>query len=241
MMKQGTLATLAFLLSLQGAARAAEVSQAQPAASAPTAAVLENAVAGTVVFDDDGGRAQIVPKRAVEKRAASYHGGPTVSKGNVQAIFLGSAWREAGNRALEARAVSGLAGKEHASALAQYGIEASDLPGLFHEDLLDPLENKTVSDLDVQERLDRLFTNGTVGPYEANAVYVIFLAPGLRSKLGESGSEKDYLAYHNHFHSAAGVVRYVVVPYDANFSRWQGSARESLVQALINPEGNAWY
>jgi hypothetical protein len=241
MMKQGTLATLAFLLSLSGLARAVEVPQAQSAAAAPPAAVLENAPAGTVVFDDDGGRAQIVPKRAVEKRAASYHGGPVVSKGNVQAIFLGSAWREAESRALESRVVSGLAGREHASALAKYGIEASDLPGLLQEDLLDPLENHTVSDLEVQRRLDSLFANGTMGPYEANAVYVIFLAPGLRSKLGNSSSDEDYLAYHNHFHSSAGVVRYVVVPFDSDFSRWQGNARQSLVQALINPEGNAWY
>ncbi len=241
MMKQGTLATLACLLTLSGVARAAEAPLAEAAVAAPPAAVLENAPAGTVVFDDDGGRAQIVPKRAVEKRAATFHGGPVVSKGNVQAIFLGSAWKEAANRALESRAVSGLSGHQHASTLAKYGIEASDLPGLLQEDLLDPLENHTVSDLDVQRRLDSLFANGTMGPYEANAVYVIFLAPGLRSKLGQSSSDKDYLAYHNHFHSAAGVVRYVVVPYEADFSRWQGNARESLVQALINPEGNAWY
>ena len=68
----------------------------------------------------------------------------------------------------------------------QKGIEASDLPGLVQEDLLDPLENRTVSDLEVQRRLDALFANGTFGPYEANAVYVIFLAPGLRSTLGTS-------------------------------------------------------
>ena len=238
MMKQGTLATLAFLLTLGSAALAQEAQKA-PVATPP--AVLENAPAGTVVFDDDGGRAQIVPKRAAEKRAATYHGGPVVSKGNVQAIFLGSAWRQAENRARESRVVSGLSGNGHVSTLAKYGIEASDLPGLLQEDLLDPLEDRTVSDLDVQRRLDSLFASGTMGPYEANAVYVIFLAPGLRSKLGESSSEKDYLAYHNHFHSAAGVVRYVVVPYEADFSLWQGNARQSLVQALINPEGNAWY
>src|ERR1700759_2351676 len=108
MMKQGTLATLAFLLTLPGAARAVEAPQA-PTAAAP-AAVLENAPAGTVVFDDDGGRAQIVPRRGAGKRAAPYHGGPVVSKGNVQAIFLGSAWKEAANRALESRVVSGLTG-----------------------------------------------------------------------------------------------------------------------------------
>jgi len=238
MIRQCTLATLAFTLTLGGVSRAAEAPQAEVAAPP---AVLENAPAGTVVFDDDGGRAQVIPRREVAKQAATYHGGPVVSRGNVQAIFLGSAWREAANRALESRVVAGLAGREHASTLAKYGLEATDLPGLLQEDLLDPLENRTVSDLEVQRRLDALFASGTFGPYEANAVYVIFLAPGLRSKLGQSSSDKDYVAYHNHFHAAAGVVRYVVVPYEADFSRWQGNARQSLVQALINPEGNAWY
>src|SRR6185369_286992 len=167
MIRQCTLATLAFTLTLGGVSRAAEAPQAEVAAPP---AVLENAPAGTVVFDDDGGRAQVIPKQAVAKRAASFHGGPVVSRGNVQAIFLGSAWREAATRALESRVVSGLAGREHASTLAKYGLEASDLPGLLQEDLLDPLENRTVSDLEVQRRLDALFASGTFGPYEANAV-----------------------------------------------------------------------
>jgi len=238
MMKPCTLATLAFFLTLGSTVRAQETPQAAPTVAPP--AVLEHAPAGTVVFDDDGGRAQIIPKKGVAKSAASYHGGPVVSRGNVQAIFLGSAWRETANRSRESRVVAGLT-REHASTLAKYGIEATDLPGLLQEDLLDPLENRTVSDLEVQRRLDALFASGTFGPYEANAVYVIFLAPGLGSTLGTSSSEKDYVAYHNHFHAAAGVVRYVVVPYEADFSHWLGNARQSLLQALINPEGNAWY
>jgi hypothetical protein len=99
--------------------------------------------------------------------------------------------------------------------------------------------DKRISDLDIQARLDGLL--GGAGPIEANAVYVVFLAPGLESKLGAKTSARDYAAYHNHLHSAAGVIHYVVVPYDGDFSRWVAAARQSLDQALINPEGNAWY
>src|SRR5436853_6621324 len=103
-MRHSTL-TLAFLLTLGGVARAAQAAEARQSTAAP---VLENAPAGTVVFDDDGGRAQIIPRKEVAPKAATYHGGPVVSHGNVQAIFLGSAWREPANRALEPRAAAGL-------------------------------------------------------------------------------------------------------------------------------------
>ena len=239
-MRSCTLASLAFILILGGVARAQEAPRAETAAPP---AVLEGAPAGTVAFDDDGLRAQIIPKEKVAKKELSYHGGPVVAHGNVQAIFLGSAWREKENRVQEPRIVAGLVdhGNLARGRLSKYGVEAGELVGLAQEDLLDPLENGTVSDLEVQRRLDALFANGTMSPAEANAVYVIFLAPGLRSTLGTASSAKDYVAYHNHFHSSAGVVRYVVVPYEAELSRWLDHAGQSLAQALINPEGNAWY
>jgi hypothetical protein len=126
-MRYSTLATLAFILTLGGAAQAAQVADTPQATSAP---VLENAPAGTVVFDDDGGRAQIIPRKEIAQKAATYHGGPVVSHGNVQAIFLGNAWREPANRALEPRAAAGLTGREHTGALAKFGVEAGELPAL---------------------------------------------------------------------------------------------------------------
>ena len=102
------------------------------------------------------------------------------------------------------------------------------------------MEGASISDLEVQARLDGV-ASGARGPLDLHAVYVVFLAPGLRSTLGVTSSEKDFVAYHNHFHAAAGVVRYVVVPYDRELSRWLENARRSLVQALVNPEGNGWY
>jgi hypothetical protein len=218
--------TLALAWTVSSVARAGEVAEKQ--LQAPPA-VLESAPAGTVVFDDDGGRAQIIPRQAVPKREVSFHGGPVIRGGNVQALSLGSGWREKANRELESRALEALTRRTTGS-----------LPGATQEDLLDPLDGKAVSDLEVQRRLDALVTSGHE-PVDAGLVFVIFLAPGLRSTLGTSSSDKDFAAYHNHYHSAAGVVRYVVVPYEGESSRWLSNARASLAQALMNPEGNAWY
>jgi hypothetical protein len=215
----------------------------EPRSSLP--AVLEAAPAGTVVFDDDGGRVQVVPRRGVPPPAeVSYHGGPVVTGGTVQAIFLGSGWREAGPRGREARALEALVGGGGAAigaALSRFGLEARELVGLAREDPLDPLAGASVSDLEVKARIDALASGEARGPRDLPAVYVVFLAPGLRSTLGVSSSEHDFAAYHNHFHAAAGVVRYVVVPYDRELSRWLEAARRSLVEVLVNPEGNGWY
>jgi hypothetical protein len=222
-------------------ALAAAAPRSEPRSPLP---VLEAAPPGTVVFDDDGGRVQIVPRRVVPPSEVSYHGGPVITGGTVQAIFLGSAWRDEGLRGRESQALEALLGRGGAAvaaSLSRLGLEARELVGLAQEDPLDPLGGASISDLEVQARIDGLASGGAHGPLDLHAVYVVFLAPGLRSTLGVSSSGKDFAAYHNHFHAAAGVVRYVVVPYDSDPSRWLGNARRSLVQALVNPEGNGWY
>jgi len=218
--------TLALAWTAGAVARAGEIPEKQ--LQAPPA-VLESAPAGTVVFDDDGGRAQIIPRQGVPKREVSFHGGPVITGASVAALFLGSGWREKANREQESHALEALTRRA-----------AGALPATLQEDLLDPLDGKAVSDLEIQRRLDALVTGGHEA-VDGGLVFVVFLAPGLRSTLGTSSSEKDFAAYHNHYHSAAGVVRYVVVPYEGESSRWLGNARASLAQALMNPEGNAWY
>jgi hypothetical protein len=261
MNRQSILAILALALVPGGLSpRATVAAPSSRQVQSPPPAVLESAPAGTVVFDDDGGRVQIIPRRPQPAAAGggevSYHGGPVVSGGDVRAIFLGSAWRSEMNRARESRAIEALGGRgeeEAMASLARSGLVGQELHALAQEDLLDPLAGGRVSDLEIQARLDSLAASGESGeggegraggPSGAGAetpVYVVFLAPGIESALGSSTSAKDFAAYHNHFHSAAGVVRYVVVPFEAQVSRWLASARQGLVQTLINPEGTAWY
>jgi hypothetical protein len=232
------LATLALTLTGGSLSRAAEKPQAPVP---PASAILENAPRGTVVFDNDGGRAQIIPRKAVALPEATYHGGPVVTQGSVQAVFLGSGWRKEENRQKEAAVLSALRGQggDAAKSLSRYEVRPWELLGQPLEDLTgDPLQGSSISDLEIQFRLDGLL--GGAGSLDPGTVYVVFLAPGLGSTLGKA-SDKDYLAYHNHVHASAGVVHYAVVPYDSDLSRWASSARQSLHQTLINPEGNGWY
>jgi hypothetical protein len=233
------LATLALVATGGSASLAA--GQPQPPAPA-AAAVLDHAPKGTVVFDDDGGRAQIVPRTAAESRDATFHGGPVVSGAAVQTLFLGSGWRERSNRAKESEATAALRDPRGAAAtsLSRYGLKGWEVAGQPLEDPAgDPVAGPAISDLEIQGRLDSLL--GGAGPLDPKVVYVIFLAPGLGSTLGSASSARDFAAYHNHLHSAAGVFHYVVVPYDDDAARWLAAARQSLHQAVINPEGNGWY
>ncbi|MDP9121323.1 MAG: hypothetical protein M3O15_08135, partial [Acidobacteriota bacterium] len=104
------LATLALGCCFGHASYAAAASSGQ----AP-AAILAAAPQGTVAFDDDGGRAQIVPRRVAVPDEVTYHGGPVVSGGNVVAIFLGSGWQEKAVRQRESRAMDVLTGRSGAA------------------------------------------------------------------------------------------------------------------------------
>jgi hypothetical protein len=235
MNRASILATLTLLLAGASSSYAAFLTQSP---AAPPAARPESAPKGSIVYDDDGGRTQIVPRREAEGREATDHGGPVLAHGTVQAVFLGSAWRQPENREKEAVAMKALQAPASEESLAKYRVKPweASLPPV--EDLTgDPLSASSLTDLEIQARLDALVN----GPVDLNAVYVVFLAPGLGSTLGPKRSEKDYAAYHNDYHAAGGLVRYVVVPYDADAARWTAGALAGLRQAVINPEGNGWY
>jgi hypothetical protein len=233
-----TFATLALTLIGGSALQAAQNAQPQPAA-AP--ALLESAPKGTVVLDDDDWRVQIIPRQAAAGRDATFHGGPVITHGLVQAIFLGSGWRDKANREKEKGVLEGLRGSARAADFpAKSGVRAWEAHGLpFEDPAADPVAGERITGLEIQARLETLLSGA--GPVDASSVYVVFLAPGLGTTLGPQHSDKDFAAYHNFFHGANGIVRYVVVPFDADPSRWLAAARQSLHQTLINPEGTGWY
>jgi hypothetical protein len=232
-----TFATLALTLIGGSALQAAQSAQPQPAA---VPAVLESAPKGTVILDDDDWRVQIIPRQKVAGRDATFHGGPVITHGLVQVVFLGSGWREKANREKENGVLEGLRGAQAADFPAKSGAGAWESQGLALEDpAADPVAGERITGLEIQARLDNLLSGA--GPIESSSVYVVFLAPGLGTTLGPQHSEKDFAAYHNHFQGANGVVHFVVVPFDADSSRWLAAAGQSLHHALINPEGTGWY
>jgi len=223
MRAKNSLAAITAFLALAGPA-----STVAARASTSAGAILEGAPPGTVLRDDDDGRVEVTPRASVPLRKPSFHGGPVIEHPAVRALFLGSGWRDSRLGAQEGRALEAVT---HAPAART----------VVREDLLDPLNGTTVSDLEIQRRLADWIDGRTAEAAKAGAVYVVFLAPGIEATLGPSRSSRDFAAYHNRFHAKTGVVRYVVVPYDADAARWLANGRRSFVQTLIDPDGNGWY
>jgi len=235
------LATLALGLAIGSLSAPSTVARERAAAPG---AFLESAPRGTVVFDDDGGRVQIVPRQPVARRELSHHCGPAISGGDVHPLFLGNAWRDPASRRREAQMLAALVSRGGSAtfpSLAPYRLAPPEMHGPALEIAAAAPRTRSVKDLQVQDRLNRLATAKGAAPLAPEDVFVVFLAPGLGSTLGASSAARDYAAYHNHLHTAAGVVHYAVVAYDDDFDRWLGAAQQALVEALVNPEGNGWY
>lgn len=202
-------------------------------------AVLERAPEGTVLFDNDGGRVQVVPALAVPRGRVSYHGGPVVSAPQLEVVFLGSEWGAEEMIVLKDRALQHLTSfgqSEEYASLARYGVRAGAFSLSRTEDLGDPAKGKTIRDLEIQARL-----NALANPVGEDRIYLVFLSQGISSQLGRGVAGKDYMAYHNNFNGDTGPVRYAVVPFRAETDHWLSHATDVVVQTVINPEGNAWY
>jgi hypothetical protein len=96
--------------------------------------------------------------------------------------------------------------------------------------------NARLSDLGVQAQLARMLKDGRL-KVARNAIYVVFLPPGIQSTVGSAVGAKDYLAYHSHFHSDYGEVHYVVVPFSADVQLEKRAAARSILETSLNPEG----
>jgi hypothetical protein len=68
----------------------------------------------------------------------------------------------------------------------------------------------TVSDAQVQQEVLRGFSSGAL-TYDPSTLYAVFSGPGVN--LG-GGFGTQYCAYHGHFSSSVGDVKYAVMPYD---------------------------
>ncbi len=98
----------------------------------------------------------------------------------------------------------------------------------------------SLSDLQIQARLASMLRDGTVPPPRQETVYLVFLAPGIRSTLASAVGGRDYLAVYNHFHASQGEIRYIVVPVDADPTKEIRTASRALLRELIGPEGDVW-
>jgi hypothetical protein len=192
-------------------------------------------------FDDDGGKAQIVPVDLSVAGAKTFHGGPVLASAQQVSIFLGAGWGDAQVRGREASLldVTASSGGAQVAELKQHSIKTlRAAPKL--EDFSDLSQSK-VNDLTIQQKLSDLLKSKAIPAPTADTVFVIFLAPGIQSSLGGLQGGVDYAAYHNFVNLEAGEIHYVVVPFLANANNHSAAATRAFAETALNPNGQGWF
>jgi hypothetical protein len=192
-------------------------------------------------FDDDGGKAQIVPVDLSVAGPKTFHGGPVLPSARQVSIFLGAGWGDAQIRGRQAFLidVTASAGNTQVAELKQHSIKTlRAAPKL--EDFSDLSQSK-VNDLTIQQKLSDLLKSKAIPAPTAETVFVIFLAPRIQSSLGGLQGGADYAAYHNFVNLEAGEIHYVVVPFLANADNHSAAATRAFTEAALNPNGRGWF
>lgn len=193
-----------------------------------------------LVFDDDGGKVQIVPADLAAGNNKTFHGGSVMSSVQQVSIFVGRGWAEAQARSREA-ALSDVTTQTgaHTAELRQHKVKT--LRAVPSQEDFSDLGKAPVNDLVIQRKLADLLASKAIPQPGANTVYVVFLAPEVGSTLGAHKAGVDYAAYHNFVNLEAGEVRYVVVPFHENSDRHSAAAGRALAEAALNPNGQGWF
>ena len=195
------------------------------------------------VYDDDGGRVFIVRRQQSLLESLAYHGGPIISEPRQYTIFMGAAWAGASNKARKASFADLMSGLDQASVdlLERCEVKTNSRTAASHEELQQFSDGSAVSDLRIQAALSGMFERGSIPGPDPNTIYVVFLAPGIQSTLGEMFGGKHYVAYHNFFHLNVVQVHYVVAPFEMPRKAARSAATRALIDAILNPSGNGWY
>jgi hypothetical protein len=192
-------------------------------------------------FDDDGGKAQIVPVDLSVAGPKTFHGGAILASTQQVSIFLGAGWGDTQVRGREASLldVTASAGNAQVAELKQHSIKTlRAAPKL--EDFTDLSQSK-VNDLTIQQKLSDLLKNKAIPAPTAGTIFVIFLAPGIQSTLGGLQGGVDYAAYHNFVNLEAGEIHYVVVPFSENADKHSAAATRAFAETALNPNGRGWF
>jgi hypothetical protein len=192
-------------------------------------------------FDDDGGKAQIVPVDFSVAGPKTFHGGPVLASAQQVSIFLGAGWGDMQVRGREASLldVTASVGNAQVTELKQHSIKTLR-PAPQIEDFSDLSQSK-VNDLTIQQKLSDMLKSKAIPTPTAGTVFVIFLAPGVHSTLGGLQGGVDYAAYHNFVNLDAGEIHYVVVPFLENADKQSAAATRAFAETALNPNGQGWF
>ena len=208
---------------------------------AQQAANLDRPAEPNFVFDDDGGKAQIVPADFSVAGPKSFHGGPVLATARQVSIFLGAGWGDQQFRARETALVdiAGSMAGTHRAELQQHNVKT--LRAAPPQEDFSDLSKSLINDLDIQRKLSDLLQSKAIPAPTSSTVYVIFLAPGTNSTLGGHKAGVEYAAYHNFVNLEAGEIHYVVVPFHDDADRHTAAAARAFTETALNPSGRGWF
>ncbi len=191
------------------------------------------------VFDDDGGVVQIVPPDFSVPGEKKFHGGTVMASAQQVSVFLGAGWGDQQVRGRQTALVDVANSATPMAEMQKHSIKTlRAAPRL--EDFGD-LSKVRVNDLTIQQKLSDLLQSKAIPAPTASSVYVIYLAPEIKSTLGAHKAGVDYLAYHNFVNLEAGEVHYVVVPFHENAEHHSHAAARAFAEAALSPNGKGWY
>ena len=205
--------------------------------SAQPVSSLDRPVEPNFVFDDDGGQAQIVPADFSVAGEKKFHGGAVLKSAQQVSIFLGAGWGDQQFRGRESSLldITATQGSTHLAELRNHNVTTLRAAPRF-EDFSD-LSKSRVNDLTIQQKLSDLLQSKAIPAPTAGTVYVVFLAPGIESTLGNNKGGVDYAAYHNFVNLEAGEIHYVVVPFHQDAQRHTDAATRAFAETALNPNG----
>jgi hypothetical protein len=204
-------------------------------------ALVDRPTEPNFAFDDDGGKAQIVPVDFSVAGPKTFHGGPVLVSAQQVSIFLGAGWGDSQVRTRETSLLDLTAsvGNAHVAEMKQHSIKTLRAAPQI-EDFADLSQSK-VNDLTIQQKLSDMLKNKAIPAPAAGTVYVFFLAPGVHSTLGGLQGGVDYAAYHNFVNLEAGEIHYVVVPFHENADTHGAAATRAFAETALNPNGQGWF
>ncbi len=208
---------------------------------AQQAANLDRPAEPNFVFDDDGGKAQIVPADFSVAGPKAFHGGPVLTAVRQVSIFWGSGWGDQQFRGRETALVDIAAGMTttHRAELQKHNVKT--LRAAPPQEDFSDLSKSSLNDLDIQRKLSDLLQSKAILAPTGSTVYVIFLAPGTNSTLGGHKAGVEYAAYHNFVNLEAGEIHYVVVPFHDDAARHSAAAARAFAETALNPNGQGWF
>jgi hypothetical protein len=212
--------------------------QVLTAQQAATASHVDSSTPAGFISDDDGGVAQIVPADLPAPAPRKARAVPAMKTVQQVSIFLGSGWGDRQVRSRQPRLLDLAANGTHAALadLQKHSVEI--LPAAPGVEDFSNLADGAVNDLTLQRKLVEMLERKTISGPDANTVFVVFLAPGIRSTLGTHTAGKDYAAYHSVLNVEGGKLLYVVVPFQENADLQSAAAAQALADTVFNPNSN---